>query len=181
MNKLRHIILGVTGSIAAYKAAELVRLFMKKRYKVSVVMTQEAKKFITPLTLSRLSQNKVYQDMFENDGSSWDIEHVDLAQSADAVVIAPATANVISKIACGLADDLLTCITLATKAKIVIAPAMNEGMYTNKIFQENVKKLEKNGIKFVGPVKGDLACGTKGVGHIASEEEIVKEVERSFK
>ena len=173
MNKKR-IVLGVTGSIAAYKSGDIIRLFVEKGFTVSVVMTKEAEHFISALTLSSLSGEKVYKDMF--DESSGSMPHIELAQKSDAILIAPATANTIAKIACGIADDLLTCIVLATKAPILIAPAMNVEMYQNKIVQENCAKLKKHGIRFIDPVKGKLACGTTGEGHIADEDAIVKAV-----
>ena len=177
----KRIVLGVTGSIAAYKSAEIIRRLTKKGFKVSAVMTKEAEHFITPLTLSRLSGDKVYRDMFDGQGDSWDIGHISLADAADVLLIAPATANIISKIACGIADDLLTCIAMATKAKILIAPAMNENMYKNKIVVENCEKLKKHGVIFIGPIEGKLACGKTAIGHIADEDEIVEEVIRSLK
>ena len=144
-------------------------------------MTKEAGQFITPLTLATLSGKDVYTDMFAQNnpvvttGQAWKMGHIELAK-ADAVVIAPATANVIGKIANGLADDFLTTLAISTKAKIFIAPAMNEDMYTNAIVQENCAKLKKHGIKFIEPVKGKLACGIVGRGHLAEVENIVKEV-----
>lgn len=169
------VILGVTGSIAAYKAADIARGLLEKNCKVSVVMTKEAEKFIAPLTFLGLTGEKVYTELFgEYEGT--EMPHIKLAQEASVLLIAPATANVIGKLANGLADDLLTCIALATPAKILIAPAMNVEMYKNKIVQENCTKLKKIGIKFIEPVDGKLACGMIGQGHIASEEEIVKTV-----
>ena len=174
MSKDKKILLGVTGSIAVYKSADLIRRFKKDGYRVSVVMTREAEKFITPLTLGSLCGQKVFQDMFDDD--SWRMNHIVLAKEIDLFLIAPATANVVGKIACGLADDLLTTIVLATKAKIIIAPAMNDEMFKNKIVQENIKKLKSLGMLFVPPVKGNLACGTYGDGHLAEIEDIVKTV-----
>lgn len=169
----KNIILGVTGSIAAYKAGDLIRRLQEHKCEVTVVMTREAAQFITPLTLASLSGREVYCDLFEKDG--WKMSHLELAK-ADALVIAPATANIISKLACGMADDLLTTLAISTKAPIFIAPAMNEDMYQNKIIQENCTKLKKHGIKFIEPIKGKLACGIVGVGHLADIEEIVKKV-----
>ena len=174
------IVLGVTGSIAAYKAADIVRRLLEKNLKISVVMTKEAEKFITPLTFMGLTGEKVYTDLFdEKDGR--EMPHIKLAQEAQVLLIAPATANVIGKMANGLADDLLTCIAIATPAQILIAPAMNVEMYKNKIVQENCTKLKKIGVKFIEPVDGILACGMVGQGHIASEEEIVKAVLQEVK
>jgi len=176
----KQVVLGVTGSIAAYKAADLVRRLQDEGFVVSVIMTDGAEKFITPLTLASLSGRKVYRELFENDGTEWRIDHVSLADTADVLLIAPATANVISKIACGIADDLLTATALATRAPILIAPAMNDGMYQNKILQENIGKLKKIGIKFVDPVEGTLACGREAQGHLAEVADIVKAVKKVF-
>lgn len=176
--KQKHVVLGVTGSIAAYKAADLVRRLQEEGFCVSVIMTKCAEQFITPLTLASLSGKKVFREMFDADGKDWQIDHVSLADEADVLLIAPATANVISKLACGIADDLLTCTALATKAPIVIAPAMNDGMYVNKILQENCAKLRKHGMKFIEPIFGNLACGRKGKGHLAEISDIVKAVKR---
>ncbi len=177
-SKQKHVVLGVTGSIAAYKAADVVRRLQEAGFRVSVIMTKCAEQFITPLTLASLSGRKVYREMFDTEGTEWRIDHVSLADEADLVLIAPATANAISKMACGLAEDLLTCTVLATKAPVLIAPAMNEGMYTNKIFQENCAKLKAHGVKFVDPIVGNLACGRKGKGHLADVETIVKAAQR---
>ncbi len=176
MSNKRHVILGVTASIAAYKSADIIRQLSKEGIKVSVVMTRESEYFITPLTLSTLADGRVYRDMFNNRTYPATVMHIDLAQEADLLLIAPATANVISKIACGIADDLLTCIAMATRAKILIAPAMNTGMYENPIFKENCAKLVKHGIRFIAPIEGSLACGKIGKGHIAEVRDIVDTV-----
>ncbi len=168
------VVLGVTGSIAAYKAADIARRLLEKNLKVSVVMTKEAEKFITPLTFVGLTGEKVYSGLF--DENDVEMPHIKLAQEAAVLLIAPATANMIAKLANGLADDLLTCIALATPAKILIAPAMNVEMYKNKIVQDNCAKLKKFGMTFIEPVDGKLACGMIGQGHIASEDEILKAV-----
>ena len=172
----KHVVLGVTGSIAAYKAADIIRQLQKKGLRVSVVMSKTAEKFITPLTLATLCDNKVYRAMFDEKQADKDIEHVDLAKDADIVLIAPATANVIGKIASGIADDLLTCIVMATKAPVLIAPAMNDGMYANKILQSNCKKLQGVGVEFVDPAEGELACGTIGKGRLAEIDDIIAKV-----
>ncbi len=181
MAKKKRIVLGVTGSIAAYKTADLIRELVEKGFRVSVVMTKEAEYFITPLTLSSLSGEKVYRGMFKEHEDPADMPHITLAQEADILLISPATANIIGKLAHGIADSLLTCIALATKAPIVIAPAMNTQMYQNSIVQENCSRLKEHGIKFIDPIKGKLACGTKGEGHIADEDTIVKSVLRLIK
>lgn len=172
--KGKHLVLGVTGSIAAYKAADLIRQFQDKGFDVSVVMTKEAEAFITPLTLSSLSGKDVFRGKLEDEKNSWQMPHIHLAQEADILLIAPATANIIAKLSCGIADDLLTCVVLATKAKIFIASAMNTEMYKNKIVQENCAKLKRLGIEFIDPVEGKLACGTVGDGHLADAEDIVR-------
>ena len=172
--KLKQVILGVCGSIAAYKAGDIIRRLRDNHCEVTVIMTKGATQFITPLTLSSLSGKNVYSDMF--DKHSWPMAHIELAKSADIILIAPATANVIGKLANGIADDLLTSFVLACRAPIFIAPAMNDGMYANGIVRENCAKLKKHGFKFIEPVKGKLACGTVGVGHLAEAQQIVKAV-----
>lgn len=161
------IVLGITGGIAAYKAPELLRLFTKAGIDTACVMTKEAREFVTPLTLRTLSGNTVYEDMFfESKNPDSKVEHIGLAQNCDLIVIAPATANIIGKIACGIADDLLTTTVMATDKKVLLAPAMNTKMWENPIVRDNVKKLEKLGYVFIGPAKGTLACGDYGAGHI---------------
>ncbi len=176
--KGKKILLGVTGSIAAYKSAEITRLLIKEEAEVKVVMTESAKKFISPLTLKALSRNEVacslFQEVAPPPASS--PKHISLAEEADLLLIAPATANIIGKLAHGLGDDLLSTIALATKAPIVIAPAMNEAMYENRIVRSNVKLLKDNGIRFVEPEVGELASGKIGKGRLADVETIVDEV-----
>lgn len=173
MAKAKEILLGVTGSIAAYKAGDLIRRLQDAGFGVTVIMTRGAEEFITPLTLSSLSGRPVYRDMFKSD--DW-MAHIGLAQKSDLFLIAPATANTIGKLANGIADDLLSSTVLATEAKILIAPAMNDVMYKNKIVQGNIAKLKETGVGFVEPVFGKLACGTAGEGHLADIEGIVKAV-----
>lgn len=177
MAKKKNIILGVTASIAIYKACDILRRLKEQGFAVTVVMTPEAEEFIKPIVFQSLSGNKVYRGLFDDSGP-WEIEHISLAEGGDLVLIAPATANIIGKIACGICDDLLTCICCATKAPVLICPAMNENMYKNKIAQENIKKLKSLGYKFVEPVKGELACGKVGVGCLAEVETIIKEVKK---
>ncbi len=176
MTKQKIVILGVTGSIAAYKAGDIIRRLKDQGFRVVPVMTKGALQFITPLTFASLSEEKVYTDMFSGCIDSWEIEHIDLAKQADILLIAPATANIIGKIANGIADDLLTAVSMATKAPILIAPAMNSQMFENKILQENCSKLKKHGIRFVEPEKGKLACGDIGRGRLAMVDNIVKKV-----
>lgn len=172
----RTVVLGVTGSIAAYKACELVRLFVKKGDDVHVIMTDHAKAFVTPLTFRTLSRNPVQNEMFAAP-LAWKPEHISLAEAADVLVIAPATANILAKMAHGLADDLLSSVALAVRAPIVVAPAMNTGMYLNAATQVNFQTLKARGVAFVEMGDGELACGTTGVGRMADPSAIVAAVD----
>lgn len=171
------VVLGVTGSIAAYKACELVRLLVKDGCDVRVVMTAAAMEFVTPLTFQTLSRNPVGIDQFALP-ERWRPEHIALAQ-ADAVVVAPATANVIAKMACGIADDLLTSTVLATRAPVVVAPAMNSGMWENAVTQENLGRLRSRGVVVAPPEDGELACGTSGQGRMADVSVILAAIRRA--
>jgi phosphopantothenoylcysteine synthetase/decarboxylase len=175
----KKIILGVTGSIAAHKAADLASLLTKAKATVRVVMTADAQKFITPLPFKTLTRNPVVTDLYDED-EGWKPTHIELADAADVLVIAPATANVIAKLAHGLADDALTCIALALnpKAKILIAPAMNGKMWLHPATQENVKTLKKRGAEFIGPDAGLLSCGYEGIGRMWPVEKIAARVAR---
>ncbi|TBR16605.1 hypothetical protein EPO66_04440 [bacterium] len=177
MSKSKNIILGVTASIAVYKACDIIRKLKKEGFSVTVVATPETEEFVRPLLWQSLSGNKAYSGLF-SDPESWDVEHISLADKADLVLIAPATANIIGKIASGICDDLLSCVVCATKAKVLICPAMNENMYENKIVEGNIAKLKGLGYKFVEPRKGSLACGKIGVGCLAEVDTIVKEVKK---
>ena len=165
----RKILLGVTGSIAAYKAVELVRLFIRNGDDVTVVMTSAATEFVRPLTFQTLSRNPVFVDQFAPP-VSWKPEHISLADSADLALVAPATANTIAKLRYGLADNLLTATLLATRAPIVLAPAMNTGMWESPVTQENIAALVKRGVRLFEPVDGELACGVKGNGRMMDPE-----------
>ena len=176
----KSIMLGVTGSIAGYKACEITTLLKRGAFDITVLLTREAKEFITPLTLQTLSGNKVTSDMFEP-SDRWNPMHTSLADKADLVLIAPASANIIGKLASGICDDILTCVVFATKAPILIAPAMNEKMYRNEIIQDNIAKLKRIGYKFIGPIKGRLACGHEDIGHLAETDDIVNEAKRLLK
>ena len=167
-----NVVLGVTGSIAAYKACELVRLLVKRGDDVHVVMTEHARAFVTPLTFQTLSRNPVEVDQFAQP-SGWVPGHISLAEWADLVVVAPATANTIAKMAHGIADDLLSSTLLATKAPVVVAPAMNTGMWENPATQANIAALAARGVRVVQPGTGDLACGTEGAGRMAEPAEIL--------
>ncbi len=164
------ILLGVTGSIAAYKACELVRLFVKGGDDVRVVMTSAACEFVTPLTFQTLSRNPVGVDQFALP-AEWKPEHIAYA-NADVVVVAPATANMIAKMAHGLADDLLSSTLLATRAPVFVAPAMNDGMWENPATQSNIAVLKSRGVTVIEPDSGELACGTEGRGRFPSPEVI---------
>ena len=164
------IVLGVTGSIAAYKACELVRLFVKGGDDVRVVMTRSACEFVTPLTFQTLSRNPVGAEQFALP-AEWKPEHIAYAD-ADAVVVAPATANMIAKMAHGLADDLLSSTLLATRAPVFVAPAMNDGMWDNPATQANIAALKSRGVTVIDPDAGELACGTKGKGRFPALETI---------
>ncbi|MBU2252726.1 MAG: bifunctional phosphopantothenoylcysteine decarboxylase/phosphopantothenate--cysteine ligase CoaBC, partial [Proteobacteria bacterium] len=176
MLKERRIVLGVTGGIAAYKAAELVRELVRREAKVRVVMTDHACRFVTPLTFETLSGNPVATDLFQSAGS-FEIGHISLAEFAELVVIAPATANIIGKMAAGLADDLLTTVLLATNAPILICPAMNVKMYANDIVTENLARLVSRGHAVLEPGYGELACRAEGQGRLAEVAEIAEEIE----
>jgi phosphopantothenoylcysteine decarboxylase/phosphopantothenate--cysteine ligase len=173
--KDKKIILGITGGIAAYKACDVVRRLKKLGAQVIVVMTENAKKFITPLTFETLSGNEVVTETFP-EKRFVGVRHVDLAGWADLILIAPATANIIGKIRSGIADDILTTIVISSKAQVLIAPAMNVNMYENPIFQENLSYLQKLGYKFVEPEVGELASGIVGKGRLAEPETILGEV-----
>lgn len=161
----KNILLGVSGSIAAYKAADLTSRLTKAGHAVHVIMTRHATEFITPLTFQTLSRNPVSVSLFDQKGT-WQPEHIDRADLANLLVIAPATANVIAKLACGIADDALSSIALATQAPILIAPAMNGKMWLHPATQENVQRLQARGVTFIGPEAGLLACGYEGIGRL---------------
>jgi phosphopantothenoylcysteine decarboxylase/phosphopantothenate--cysteine ligase len=172
------IVAGLSGGIACYKAAELVRLLVRAGAAVRVMMSKGAQHFITPLTLQTLSGHPVSTDTFDLTQEST-IGHIQLADSADAIVIAPATANIIGKIAAGIADDLLTTVLLASRAPVLVAPSMNVNMYENPIVQANLKRLRDAGLRIIDPSEGFLACGWEGKGRLAEPEEILTEIERA--
>ncbi|MDR2191704.1 MAG: bifunctional phosphopantothenoylcysteine decarboxylase/phosphopantothenate--cysteine ligase CoaBC [Endomicrobium sp.] len=171
----KNIILGVCASIAAYKACDIIRRLIKYGANVECILTQNGAKFITPLALQTLSRNKVYTGMFEKT-EKWEIEHISLAQKADIILIAPATADIIARLAAGRADDLLCSTVLASKAKIVICPAMNANMFNHKATQKNIETLKSYGYYFVMPQKGELACAITGDGRLADIETIISEL-----
>lgn len=175
MLKGKTVVIGVSGGIAVYKACDVVSRLKKLNANVHVIMTKSATEFVTPLTFQSLSQNYVVSDMFE-EPKTWDVEHISLAKKADVFLIAPATANVIGKVANGIADDMLTTTVMATTGKVLIAPAMNTNMYRNPILQRNISILKELGYNFVDPDSGRLACGDIGEGKLASPEKIVDAV-----
>jgi phosphopantothenoylcysteine decarboxylase len=175
MEKKRNIVLGVTGSIAAYKAAEITSRLTKQGADVHVVMTSDAQKFITPLAFKTLSRNPVVTDLYDEE-EGWKPTHIKLADEADLLLIAPATANLLAKLAHGLADDALTCIALALnlEAKVLIAPAMNGKMWLHPATQQNVQTLRGRKVEFIGPEEGMLSCGYEGIGRLFEPEKIVQ-------
>jgi len=177
MSVLRKIILGVTGSIAAHKAVDLASLLTKAKGDVSVVMTADAQRFITPLPFKTLTRHPVVTDLYDEE-EGWQPAHIRLADEADLLLVAPATANIIAKMAHGIADDALTCIALALnpKAEILIAPAMNGKMWLHPATQENVAGLKKRGVEFIGPDDGMLSCGYEGIGRLWPVEKIAQHV-----
>lgn len=179
MLKDKHIIIGVTGGIAAYKVVDVVSRLKKLNANVEVIMTENATKFVSPLTFQTLSLNPVYVGMFD-EPKNYDVEHISLAERADMFLIAPATANILGKIANGIADDLLTTTIMATKSKVVFAPAMNTNMYQNPVVQGNIKYLSDLGYKFINPGTGILACQTYGPGRMAEPKDIVEYILSSF-
>jgi phosphopantothenoylcysteine decarboxylase/phosphopantothenate--cysteine ligase len=179
MLKGKTVVLGITGGIAAYKAADLASKLTQAGAKVEIVMTEAATKFITPFTLRNITHRPVVTDMFEL-ASEWSVEHVALAEAADVVVVAPATANTIARLAAGIADDMLGTVVLATKAPVVIAPAMNDLMYSNKVTQENIKKLKARGFNFIEPEYGRLASGKMGRGRLPETSKIIEAIEQAL-
>lgn len=167
------VVLGVTGGIAVYKACELLRLLQKRGIDVFVVMTQNACRFVAPLTFETLSGHPVAVDTFDRP-QTWEVEHIALAKRADLFLIAPATANIMGKMACGIADDMLSTTVMATRAPVLVAPAMNTGMWENAAVQQNVKTLRARGVEIVAPVSGHLACGDSGAGKLEDVEVIAE-------
>jgi len=169
---VKSIILGVAGSIAAYKAADLTSKLVKRGHAVFVVMTENATSFVAPMTFQTLSKNPVTSGVFD-ERESWRPTHIDLADRADLFLVAPATANVLAKLALGICDDALTSIALATQAPVLIAPAMNGKMWLHPATQQNVSTLRTRGATFIGPEEGMLACGYEGIGRLWNVDEIV--------
>ncbi len=176
-NTKKTVVIGVSGGIACYKAVEVVNQLRKDGYNVKVIMTKAAQQFVTPLTFQTMSRNAVVTEMFDP-VAKWDTKHVSLAKEADLFVIVPATANIIGKIAHGIADDMLSTTVMATKSPVLIFPAMNTAMYENSIVQENIQKLIKHGYHLFGTASGELACGDIGTGKLLDWQQIVAEIEK---
>lgn len=175
------IVIGVTGSIACYRTCDLVSSLRKEEgVNLHVVMTSEAARFVSPLTFATLSGNRVYGDLFEAP-EEWDLLHTSLSQKADLIVISPATLNTIGKLAWGLCDDLLTCIVFASRAPVLVVPAMNTAMYEHPAAQENLKRLTRFGYSVLGPIRGELACRQVGMGHLADNADILSAIHRMLK
>ena len=172
----KQIIVGITGGIAAYKSAELVRLLVKEDILVKVAMTKSATKFVTPLTFEALSGERVIHDMFDQEGTA--IDHIQWGQESDLIIIAPATANFIGKMAHGIGDDFLSTCVLAATAKILVCPSMNTRMFENPAVQDNLDLLKKRGFVIMEPGQGELACGTEGPGRLPEPEEILQQAKR---
>lgn len=175
MREKKRVVIGVTGGIAVYKALDIISALRKQDVEIKVIMTESAKQFVTPLAFQSLSQNMVITDMFA-EPKAWEIQHIALAQWADIMLIAPATANIIGKVANGIADDMLSTSIMATESKVIFAPAMNTKMYENKIVQDNINKLKGYGYSFIEPASGRLACGDIGKGKLANVSDIVDRV-----
>jgi len=175
----KKIILGVSGSIAAYKAVEVLRLLVQAGARVHVVMSANAVKFITPLTFEALSGNPVYHEVFDSNSSSL-MEHIRVIESADLLLIAPATAGIIGKMANGIADDSLSNLCVSYNGVTIVAPAMNDNMYANLAVKENIKKMKRRGVKFVDPEQGELACGSIGQGRLADPSNLLESIKKEF-
>lgn len=180
MLKDLNIVIGVSGGIACYKVCSLISYLKNEGANINVIMTKNATEFITPLTLETISNNKVVSDMFEK-RESHNVEHISLAKKADLFIIAPATANIIGKVASGIADDMLSTTIMATTSKVIFIPAMNDAMYENKIVQNNMNKLKDYGYYFIEPDFGNLACGYTAVGKFPNIEKIINYLNTSLK
>ena len=178
--KNKNIIFGVTGSIAAYKAPYILRFLVKNGARVKVVMTPNAQRFIGKLTFETLSKNPVYSDMF-GDSKGICPEHISLADWGELLLIAPATANIISKIVCGICDDLLSTVALTMANSVIVVPAMNSRMWLNPIVKKNISSLRKQGYGIAGPAEGSLACGNSGPGRMAEPDKVIAAVKDYFK
>jgi len=175
----KKIVLAVSAGIAVYKAVELLRMLVKEGADVRVVMSANAEQFVTPLTFESLSEKPVYHQLFNSEKSA-DMEHIRIAENADLMLVVPATASTLGKMANGLADDALSNLYLAFKGPVMVAPAMNDGMWSNLAVQKNIEKLKSRGVQFVDPEEGELACGTTGPGRLANLDKILNEVKKHF-
>ncbi|MDR3071245.1 MAG: phosphopantothenoylcysteine decarboxylase [Endomicrobium sp.] len=178
--KNKNIVLGICGGIAAYKSCDIIRRLVGLEASVECILTRDGSKFVTPLTLQTLSRNKVRTDMFEIQ-NSWEIDHVSLAKKADVVVVVPATADTIARLAIGVADDLLACTILASRASVLLCPAMNPNMFHHKATRNNIEILKSYNYQFVMPEKGELACGDFGDGRLADVSVIIAAIMEIFK
>ena len=176
---MKKIILGISSSISAYKSCDLIRLLVKDGHSVHTVITEKALHLVTPLTLETLSGNPVYSDSFSRDRK--EMGHIELKEGADLFLVAPATANIIGKFACGIADDLLSTTYLSVDCPVMIAPAMNPNMWNHAAVQENIKKLKSRKVEFIEPAKGKVACGDEGYGKLADIETIFEAVKNVIK
>ena len=170
--KNKKILLIICGGISAYKSLELIRLLKKEEVEIKTILTKNSKKFITPLSVTSLTQNKVYDDLFNAENEA-EMDHISLSRWCDAIVIVPATANTISKLSFGKSDDLASTVVLASNKQIILAPAMNVRMWTHRATQENVNKLKSYGYLFIGPEIGDMACGEYGEGKMSEPSQII--------
>src|SRR3989338_7184389 len=172
-----HILLCISGSIAAYRSCDLVRVLRKGGAEVTCLMTKAAARFVSPLTFRALSGKPVYSDPF-SEQEDWTVLHTTLADQADLILVSPATADLIARLANGFADDLVTSVALASRAKVLIVPAMNDHMFTHPATQENIRTLKQIGYEVLEPIAGDLVCGRTGIGHLPETEDILRSVEK---
>ena len=173
----KHLLLVITGSIAAYKIGDLIERLREEGARVTCVMTESAKQFVTPLVLRAISGERVYHEFFAVD-TPYSVLHTSLAEESDLVLVAPASADFMARLAAGMAGDLASCIILATRKPVILVPAMNDNMYTHPITQQNREKLLRVGYKFVDPVEGHLVCGKEAIGHISEPDAVVSAVSR---
>lgn len=180
MFKNKNILIGITGGIASYKACGLISYLRSEGANIDVIMSENATKFITPLTIESLAGSSVVVDMFKRP-THREVEHISLAKKADLVLVVPATANILGKVANGIADDMLSTTIMATKALVIFAPAMNNAMYENPIVQRNIKILESYGYHFIEPTVGHLACGGEAIGKLPNTKVLVKRTQEIVK
>jgi len=177
--KNKKILLIICGGISAYKSLELIRLLKKEEVEIKTILTKNSKKFITPLSVTSLTQNKIYDDLFNAENEA-EMDHISLSRWCDAIVIVPATANTISKLSFGKSDDLASTVVLASNKQVILAPAMNVRMWTHRATQENVNRLKNYGYLFIGPETGDMACGEYGEGKMTEPSQIITYLTKSF-